>query len=273
MGLYPQPNEFSCGPFALKHALFMLGKFVDERVLARLARTHWWAGTDEIKLARAARAQRCDLSWIRRKDAERARRELLDHLRLGHPTLLCVEQWSHWLTVVHHEGDRFVVLDSKSPGPVVRVLSWPELRKSWERQVVDRDDPHVVEHWFDLHPLVPRFVVRARARLTIARAHYLRAKRRRTLLQRWEQHFAELSRIGRPGRPSRAMMSMESMLRRNRQLLEVELARRQTGREARRVGSMLDELAFVAQTYSFVLPRAHEKRALVMLAAYVAFDP
>ena len=60
-GFYPQPNEWTCGPFALKHALLALGRMVDVTLIASTARTHWWSGTNEIQLARAARAFECDL--------------------------------------------------------------------------------------------------------------------------------------------------------------------------------------------------------------------
>jgi len=53
-GFYPQPNEWTCGPFALKHALLALGRMVDVTQIAQTAKTHWWSGTDEIQLARAA---------------------------------------------------------------------------------------------------------------------------------------------------------------------------------------------------------------------------
>jgi len=56
MGLYPQPNNWQCGPFALKHALIMLGKIVNEKDISRIAGAHWWGGADEIKLSRAAKA-------------------------------------------------------------------------------------------------------------------------------------------------------------------------------------------------------------------------
>lgn len=76
-GFYPQPNEWTCGPFALKHALIALGKFVDATELASAAKTHWWSGTDEIRLARAAREHECDLVLERRRDPEEARKLLV----------------------------------------------------------------------------------------------------------------------------------------------------------------------------------------------------
>src|SRR5882724_8475735 len=97
-GFYPQPNEWTCGPFALKHALLAIGRIVDVEALASTARTHWWSGTNEIQLARAARLCECDLVLERRIDDELARKELVKRLREGTPVLLCVEEWSHWVT-------------------------------------------------------------------------------------------------------------------------------------------------------------------------------
>jgi len=83
MGLYPQPNKWQCGPFALKYALIMLGRIVDENRISHIAGTHWWTGTDEIKLARAAKVCDCEMKVIRRKDSLRAKRELVRSLKKG----------------------------------------------------------------------------------------------------------------------------------------------------------------------------------------------
>ena len=103
-GFYPQPNDYTCGPFALKPALVTLGRLVDEEKIAVIARTHWWSGTDEIKLARAARAFDCDLPILRTRDEKKARKMLLEHLRRRIPVLLCVDDWGHWITAVRYEG-------------------------------------------------------------------------------------------------------------------------------------------------------------------------
>ncbi len=54
MSFYPQPHRYQCGPFALKYALVMLGRFESEKSIAKKAGSNWWYGTDEIGLARAA---------------------------------------------------------------------------------------------------------------------------------------------------------------------------------------------------------------------------
>ena len=45
MGIYPQPNIWQCGPFALKHALVTLGVLKDEREISKLAGTGGTAPT------------------------------------------------------------------------------------------------------------------------------------------------------------------------------------------------------------------------------------
>ncbi len=126
-GFYPQPNDWTCGPFALKHALVALGRAVEATQIAATAKTHWWSGTDEIRLARAAREFECDLVLERRRDEEQARRLLGKFLREQTPVLLCVEEWTHWITVVRAEDKRFVVIDS-TDDPVLSVQTWPQLR-------------------------------------------------------------------------------------------------------------------------------------------------
>ena len=74
MGFTPQPNLWQCGPFALKHALIMLGISVDEREISRIAGTNKWSGTDERQLARAARKFGCELLMGRERHPPLVRR-------------------------------------------------------------------------------------------------------------------------------------------------------------------------------------------------------
>src|SRR5262245_16490009 len=100
---------------------------VDAKELARIARTHWWSGTDEVRLARAARVHDCDMPLVRRGDPIVARQTLLGYLDRRIPVLLCVDEWSHWVTVVHHDAGRFVVIDSRRD-PVLVVQDWPKVK-------------------------------------------------------------------------------------------------------------------------------------------------
>jgi hypothetical protein len=274
MSLYPQPNKWACGPFALKHALVMLGVFVDEKEVSQIAGTHWWAGTDEIKLARAAKAYECELMHVRRKSAERAKRELLQCLKRGYPSLLCVDRWSHWITVVNAERGRFVVLDSQYD-PVVWVNSWSELKNRWDYPATDRGDPEGVEHFFDLHILVPKFRVRTKAKFSIARARYLRRPENRFFAHQWDAYFEDLLHICRPRTPlSEMFISMGEFLRRHSEMVVSEILHRNGEARHGRVGvwksllrKTLKNLQFVADTYGLIIHIEDEKRAIAGVTA------
>ena len=172
MGLYPQPNRWQCGPFALKHALVTLGIFAPEGVITEIAGTDPGEGTDERQLRKAARRFHCDLTPIRRHQPELARGELLRHLRRGHPCLLCVREWAHWVTVVKAEAGKFIVLDSEDSA-VLTIYTWRQLSGIWAYHERDEHDKRYVATIYDLYPVVPRVRVRTRARFSLARARYL----------------------------------------------------------------------------------------------------
>ncbi len=269
MGLYPQPNKWTCGPFALKHALVMLGVFVDEREVSRIAGTHWWTGTDEIKLARAAKAYECELQYGRRKSPDRAKRELLQHLKKGYPTLLCVDEWSHWITVVNTERGKFVVLDSQR-APVVWVYSWSELKNRWALRTVDKDDPESVEQLFDLHALIPRFRVRTKAKFSIARARYLRRPENELFARRWDMYFERLLHICRPKTPlSEMFISMGEFLRRHADMVVSEIALCNGTVKKPHLHKTLRNMQFIADTYDLVIPIEDEKRAIAAVTAHL----
>lgn len=156
MGIYPQPNLWQCGPFALKHALVTLGVLKDEREISKLAGTHWWHGTDDLQLGRAARRFGCKLPLVRRHQPAAARTELVRHLRRGIPVLLCVEEWSHWITAVNVEQGKFILLDSREK-QVVTIADWPTLQRRWVYHEPDPVDDTETHTYFDLHPVVPQF--------------------------------------------------------------------------------------------------------------------
>lgn len=264
MGLYKQPNHWSCGPFALKHALVALGQIADEREIARIARTHWWSGTDEVRLARAARAYDCDLPLVRRVEPERARRTLVDYLAKQIPVLVCVDNWEHWITVVAHEQGRFVVIDSRTD-PVLGVADWPRLRARW--RYLDEDSGQTpAPTLYDLHPVKPRFRVEMPAKFSVKRAQFLRRPENLDLARYWEEYLSDLLEICRPRSPRSAGLSMGEFLRRHQELL-VERVRHWHGyveREA--VQRILRNYRFVAETYGLVIPAASARRALADLA-------
>lgn len=270
MGFYPQPNLWQCGPFALKHALVMLGILADEDEIAEVAGTRWWSGTDELQLAKAARRFNCDLLLTRRYDAESARKELISYLRRGIPVLLCVQQWSHWVTAVKVERGKFILLDSKERA-VLTILSWRDLKKEWAYRERDERDKTAVQTILDFHPVIPRFRVRTKARFSIARAQYLRKPSNRGFSRLWNQYVEDLLKLCRPRSPQREnFISLGEFLRRHEAMIidQVDLWHGWIDRsQAKRV---LKHLHFVADTYGLVLPSQDEKRGIAGVTAILA---
>jgi hypothetical protein len=264
-GFYPQPNEWTCGPFALKHALLALGKMVDATQIASTARTHWWSGTNEIQLARAAREWECDLVLERRSDAEAARKLLIKHLRDQQPVLLCVEEWTHWVTVVRAEDRRFVVVDS-TDDPLLSVKTWPQLRNWWRYHDVDyhKAAPPVL---YDLMAVTPRFKTTIKADFSVERVKILRRPENRRLGHHWNEYLEDLLEICRP--PSARIaepLSMGEFLRRHQELLITRVVYWHGDVNRDEILRILRDLRFVSETYGLVIPAASSRRALADLA-------
>lgn len=267
MGLYPQPNQWQCGPFALKHAMVALGISAEEKVIARIAGTNWWNGTDEIQLGKSARYFGCDLLMIRRHDPEQARRELTWYLRKGVPSLLCVYEWAHWVTVVKSEKGKFIFLDSKDKA-VLTIQSWRELKNNWVYHQRDEEDRKHVETIYDFHPVVPRFRVQTKAKFSLARAHYLRRPENRPLSKAWDDYVSDLLTICKPRTAlSEKVISLGEFLRRHELMILDQVDHWHGSIDKRRAERILKNMHFVADTYGLVIHKGDEKRAIAGITA------
>lgn len=267
-GFYPQPNDFSCGPFALKHALLALGRFVEAQDIAATARTHWWSGTDEFRLARAARELECDLVLERRRNEEDARKQLVKLLREQTPVLLCVDRWEHWITVVRSEDRRFVIIDS-STEPLMSVLTWAQLRNRWRYHDIEHDkvNPPVL---YDLMAVVPRFRSAIKADFSVERVKFLRRPENKQLARHWNEYLEDLMSIGKP--PSAHItdpLSMGEFLRRHQELLVTRAVYWHGDIAREEIERVLRHLRFVAETYGLVVPSSTTRRAVADLAMLV----
>ena len=270
MGLYEQPNRWQCGPFALKHALVALGIFAPERTITEFAGARRGGGTDERQLRRAARRFRCDLTPIRRHEPELARQELLAHLRRGHPCLICVKEWEHWVTVVKGEAGKFIVLDSEKSA-VLTIYSWGQLRRAWVYHERDERDRGLDETIYDLFPVVPRERVTTRARFSLARARYLRKPEHRRLAAHWDQYLADLLTICRRRTAlSSRVMSMGEFFRRNRTMILDQVVFWHGEMKRPPAERVLRNMHFVADTYGLVIRTRDEKRAIAGISTILA---
>jgi hypothetical protein len=269
MGFRKQPNLWQCGPYALKHALIMLGVLVDERKITKIAGSDG-SGTDERSLARAARKFGCDLQEIRLEDPVDARRELTGFLRSGIPCLLCVHSWKHWVAVVREEKGKFLLLDSEEEA-VLTIVGWEELSTMWEFSMRNGDEDPETETLYDLYPLCPRFRVQVRANFSLSRARYLRRPGNRELAQQWDEYLEDLLRICKPRNPlSEHVVSLGEFLRRHEGMIVDQIGYWHGKIESKAVRKVLRSLRFVADTHGLVVNLDDEKRAIAGLTALLA---
>lgn len=269
MGIYNQPNEWECGPFALKHALLVHGILASEREIGRLAGTGP-EGTDEAQLERAARHYGCELPTIRKSEPDEARGDLTTFLQRGIPCLLCVDEWDHWVTAVREEKERFIVLDSKRT-EVIEILDWARLRRTWVYHDDDGDGDRGSVTLYDLHPVIARFSTRNRAHFSLERARHLLRPENQTLARLWDVYVEDLIALCRSGEPGGGRLSsLGEFLRRHTNLLldELEVWHGRIEREA--AARVLDRMRFVADTYGFVVRQRDERRTVAAIAMILA---
>lgn len=267
MGIYPQPNLWQCGPFALKHALVTLGIFAEEDEITSIAGTRWWEGTDEIQLSRAARQFGCTLMMFRRFTTASAKRELISYLRKGIPVLLCVYDWSHWITVVKESKGKFIALDSKDKS-VLTILSWRELNARWVFKEVDDMDKTAIHMKYDFHPVVPRSRVHVRARFSLRIAKLLRRPENKTLSHYWDEYLADLVDLCKPRTAlSENVISLGTFFRRHEAMILQEVAFWHGNVRKEEARKLLRHLHFVADTYGLVIHEEDEKRAIAGITA------
>ncbi|HUL02223.1 MAG TPA: hypothetical protein VLV16_03205 [Gemmatimonadales bacterium] len=268
MALYGQPNAWTCGPFALKHALLALGVFAREEELARAAGTTERLGTDEPGLRRAARLHGAELRLVRGTAREPTREALDSWLSGGAPVLLCIDQWEHWVTAVSADAEIVMVFDSKYDAPL-RAEPWEELldrlacRRPWLGGVWTRT-------LYDLHPILPRREPRLRLSLPTDRAHLLAQPEHALIASRWDDYARALLPLA---------LSAGAQLELGRDLERFVSARRQAIAEcaAARSGTVasdamlrvVDGLAFVAGMYRALLAPESEPVAVARLADIV----
>lgn len=145
-----QPNNWTCGPAALRHALLCYGELHSARKLARWAKTDQ-EGTTEFGLMRAAYKAGYKLHHGLYRTAALAKETVRASLRHGFPIVLCTDKWRHWVCCYHATSKHLWVVDSDPYTPkLVQRLTWREaLQRMVKWQAPD-------ETRFDIYTLTRR---------------------------------------------------------------------------------------------------------------------
>ncbi len=261
MGFSTQPNFWQCGPYALKHALIMLGIIVDEKKITKAARADA-TGSNEKDLARAASQFGCRLKEVRKRDAREARASLVDYLRRGIPCLICINQWRHWVVIVKAERGKFILLNSEDAA-VLTILTWDQLRSIWVFHPGTRNRENIKDTLFDLYPLLPNFRVQVKARFSIARAQFLRKRENRTLAQQWDEYLSDLLKLCKPRTPqSEYFISLGEFLRRHGGMILDQIIYWHGKIQRKAAEKLLRNMRFVADTHGLVVHTDDERRVI-----------
>lgn len=108
-----QQRLFSCGPSAVRAALYVLGHNVTEASLRKWAGTTP-DGTDESGMMRAIKHYGHTTKEYQEESRKRAWGWLKQTLGRGRPVLLCVDGWDHWIAAVGRLGGRVIIFDPDS---------------------------------------------------------------------------------------------------------------------------------------------------------------
>lgn len=262
MSFYPQPYKYQCGPFALKYALVMLGRFENEREIAKKAGSTWWYGTDEIGLAKAANAFDCKMKYFKREDKSEAATALINELKNGLPCILSVDNWEHWFTVINFQKDKFIIVDSGLE-KVITIYTVNQLLKRWIYV-----DPETGFTSYDGYALAPKFKVTTKANISLEKARYVMRDRNKQLAEKWDTYFNDLINICRPRYPgAKKTISFTEFLRRHEKLLVTQVANWHGTPSYSELTKILKDLQFAAEVYDLVIYVEDQKKALVDLAS------
>jgi len=260
MSFYPQPYKYQCGPFALKYGLVMLGRFENEKEIGKRAGSTWWYGTDEIGLARAAKSFDCRMKYFRRETPKEAIKVLTNHLKLGLPCILSVDNWEHWFTVINEQQNKFIVVDS-GLDKVIVIYTANQLLKRWKY----KEDDTVS---YDGYALTSKFKPMSKANFSLTKARYVMRESNKQLAEKWDTYFNDLITICRPKTPlSRRTISFNEFLRRHEKLIVKQIANWHGSPTYSELQKILKNMQFVAEVYDLVIHVEEQKKALVDLSA------
>lgn len=260
MSFYPQPNSYACGPFALKYALVMIGQFQNEDDIGKLAGSTWWNGTDEIGLAKAAHKYNCTMTYFNNENSKPVLQKLKRFLKNGQPCILSVDKWGHWITVLHHEHNRYVVVDS-SQQKVIMIYTEKQLLSRW----IYRDEETNLAS-YDGYALTPEYKVKTRGTFNLERARFVMKERNAALALRWNMYFNDLISICKPLTPNaKKAITFTEFLRRNEALIVKEVADWHGSPQYAELKQVLENFEFVAETYRLHIYVKDQKKAFIDL--------
>ncbi len=127
-----QDTTANCGPLAVRNALKALGLERSTEELETLLGTTATEGTPTKRLVKGLlKMEELNPRVIDESREMVAHLSLSAGLRSGRPTVLCVDDWTHWVAAVGTLGDSRVLVADSADSELVVSLGWQELMQRW----------------------------------------------------------------------------------------------------------------------------------------------
>lgn len=106
-----QAEGWSCGPASIVNACRALGRRVAERTVRSLCGSTPELGTDDHQMIAGVRGLGLTATPYLGADAASAWAFVRSNAMEGRPSLICIDQWRHWVAVVGIVGNSVIVID------------------------------------------------------------------------------------------------------------------------------------------------------------------
>lgn len=112
-----QRTDYTCGPASIVNALLAVGIRISERQIELLSKASETDGVNEQGMIRALKK----LGYSYRIlpdviDSDVAWEWVSEHLDAGHPVILCVENFTHWASLIGKLGEKRVIYADSQDG-------------------------------------------------------------------------------------------------------------------------------------------------------------
>lgn len=134
-----QDSQANCGPLALRNALAAIGVDRSTEECETLCKVSATNGTTNNNMVKGLhKLEECRPSVIQEIRPEIAFLRLDASLRAGRPVIICVDNWSHWISAIGRLGNaRILVVDSAN-SELVLSYGWEQLLNRWGNQYAKR---------------------------------------------------------------------------------------------------------------------------------------
>jgi hypothetical protein len=133
-----QKYPYYCGPAAVRNGLYALqGKAPKQERIARLAGTSKTKGTQEegiitcINKLAATSEFTADCDEVTIKDPDGAFLWLMGAMVEGCPTIICTEQWEHWVTAIGALNSFILIFDPANKIGGIKIMDKASILNYW----------------------------------------------------------------------------------------------------------------------------------------------